>query len=186
MEITYELLWEIRELQDKIVLLDIERWSFYAFRTWNWWLLVAFLIVPWMIWMKLLDKQRVMEILLFGMIIILLTVNLDSLGTQLGYWMYPVKLIPIIPKALPFDASVVPVAYMLIYQYFYSWKSYSLALVAMAVIYAFVGEPLAHWLDQVLYVKWNYIYSFFYYLLTGIAVKWLVDKVVRVAKGARS
>ncbi|MFJ8247884.1 CBO0543 family protein [Peribacillus asahii] len=57
-----------------------------------------------------MDKQRVVEILLYGIIIIFITVNLDTFGTQVGFWMYPVKLIPIIPKALPFDASVVPVA----------------------------------------------------------------------------
>ncbi|MFJ8268283.1 hypothetical protein [Peribacillus asahii] len=62
---------------------------------------------------------------------------------------------------------------------------YTLALVAMAVIYAFIGEPLAHWLDQTLYIKWRYIYSFFYYILTGIAVKWMVDKVVGVARGGK-
>ncbi|WP_134703025.1 CBO0543 family protein [Ammoniphilus sp. YIM 78166] len=183
MEVVYEeSLLRVRELQDQLVQLDVERWSLYAFQAWNWWLLVVFLIVPWIIWIKLVDKKRVVEILLFGMVIILITVNLDSLGTHLGFWLYPVKLIPIIPKSLPFDASVVPVAYMLIYQYFRSWKSYTLALVVMAIVYAFFGEPLAHWLDQALYLKWRYTYSFFFYIVTGIAVKWAVDKLVKLAK----
>ncbi|MFJ8268284.1 hypothetical protein [Peribacillus asahii] len=42
MENTHELLWEVRALQDKLVQLDVERWSLYAFSTWNWWLLVVF------------------------------------------------------------------------------------------------------------------------------------------------
>ena len=74
------------------------------------------------------------------------------------------------------------VAYMLLYQYFKTWKSFSVGLVSMAAIYAFIGEPLTHWLDQTLYIKWKHIYSFFYYILAGILVRWMVEKVVGIAR----
>jgi hypothetical protein len=174
MDRKYESLWAIRELQDKIVLLDMERWLGHAFVSWNWWLLFVFLIMPWIFWIKLVDRKRIFEIALFGMIIIFITVCLDSLGTHLGFWVYPVKLIPIIPKAFPFDASIIPVAYMLIYQFFKTWKSFFCALLVMALIYAFIGEPFAHWAELVFYIKWKFFYSFLYYIFTGILVRLLI------------
>ncbi|MGM7722075.1 CBO0543 family protein [Metabacillus sp. Hm71] len=52
----------------------------------------------------------------FGTIIMITTTLLDVVGLQYRFWDYPIAFLPIIPRAFPFDFSMVPVAYMLLYQ----------------------------------------------------------------------
>ncbi|VXB09562.1 conserved hypothetical protein [Bacillus sp. 349Y] len=41
----------------------------------------------------------------------------DGVGLQYRFWDYPIAFLPIIPRAFPLDFSMIPVAYMLLYQY---------------------------------------------------------------------
>ncbi|WP_235998326.1 hypothetical protein [Heyndrickxia sporothermodurans] len=59
------------------------------FLTWEWWILVVFLVVPWVIWAKLVKRYIILEILLFGTIIIITTTLLDVVGAQYSFWDYP-------------------------------------------------------------------------------------------------
>ncbi|WP_404406868.1 CBO0543 family protein [Jeotgalibacillus malaysiensis] len=81
---------------------------------------------------------------MFGTIIIIIitTTLLDVVGLQYRFWDYPIAFLPIIPRSYPFDFSMIPVAYMLLYQCFRTWKFFATALIIMALTYAFIGEPL--------------------------------------------
>lgn len=173
----FEYLWKAQELQDKMINTAIEGWFKNEFLTFHWWLLVIFLLVPWIIWFKVADRKRMMEMGLFGTLIIISTTSLDAIGSDLNFWAYPTKLMPITPRAIPFDMSLIPIAFMLLYQYFRKWKSFMIALICMAAFYAFVGEPLSHLFQLVLYIKWKYIYSFLYYILIGIVVKVIIEQL---------
>jgi hypothetical protein len=167
-----------RKLVHELDQTDRERWLEFGVLTFRWWLLVAFLIVPWIIWAKLSDKSKTLEVVLVGSIVMLVTLLLDVLGYNADFWDYPVELLPLgVPGALPFDLSLIPVPYMLIYQHFRTWKSYLLALFGMAAVYAFIGEPLANWLELVRYLKWNVVYSFIYYIVIGVGVRALVMRL---------
>ncbi|WP_419394238.1 CBO0543 family protein [Cytobacillus praedii] len=111
---------------------------------------------------------------LYGTLVIIPATFLDAAELELEFWRYPVQLIPIAPKAMAFDLSMIPVAFMLIYQYFISRKSFIIAFLLTAVIYAFNGEPYSTYLGLVQYVKWKYIYSFLYYVILGLIVRWLI------------
>ncbi|WP_421385328.1 CBO0543 family protein [Bacillus salacetis] len=180
MDIKMKNAFHSRELQDIYTQTDFQYWLEYELFSWNWWILVAFVIVPWALWVKVLDRKRVMEIILFGSLVVIPTTYLDAIGSDLRFWMYPTELIPVTPRAIAFDMSMVVVAYMLIYQYFSSWKSFIIALVCMALLFAFIGEPLSHVLHLVYYFKWKYIYSFVYYILLGLLNKAILEKVKRL------
>lgn len=144
---------EIRFLEDKLYLLELNDWLKNEFLTWEWWILVGFLVVPWVIWAKLVKRDMILEILLFGTIIIITTTLLDIVGLQYRFWDYPISFLPIIPRAFPFDFSLVPVAYMLLYQYFRSWKYFVIAQIIMALSFAFIGEPFCEWVKLVYYIE---------------------------------
>jgi hypothetical protein len=169
-----------RKLIHQLDQTDMQRWQEHGFPSYRWWLLVVFLVAPWIIWVKLADRRKLPELLLVGTLVMIVTLLLDVLGYNVDFWDYPVEILPLgVPGALPFDLSMVPVPYMLIYQYCSTWKSYLLALLAMAVVYAFIGEPLANWLDLVVYMKWTNLYSFFYYIAVGIGVRALVRNMTK-------
>jgi hypothetical protein len=112
----------------------------------------------------------------FWTIVIIITSFIDDLGSELSAWIYPIKFVPVGLLAYPFDFSIIPVTLMLIYQYFNTWKTFSIALVSQATIFAFIGEPISVWLGTVTYLKWKYIYSFIFYIVTGFVAKLIIQK----------
>ncbi|UFU00761.1 hypothetical protein KO561_07445 [Radiobacillus kanasensis] len=178
----YENLLKVNELEKEALNVDINGWLQYDLFTFDWWLLLAFFILPWVLWVKLVDRDRIVENFLFGMFIIKITTITDILGTEIDFWQYPTSLFPIFPRAFPFDISMVPVALMLLYQYFNTWKSYIIALISMAGVFAFIGEPFSVWKELVIYIKWNYIYSFFFYIIVGISIRAFVIKLKNLKK----
>jgi hypothetical protein len=172
---------EIRILEDKMFFLELNNWLKNEFLSWEWWILVGFLVVPWVIWAKLVKRDLLLEALLYGSIICILTTLLDLIGLPFRFWDYPIEFIPIIPRAFPFDFSMIPVAYMLLYQYFRTWKSFIIAQIIMALAYAFIGEPFCTWIELVSYIKWTYIYSFVYYIIVGIGTRALLLKLVSLS-----
>jgi hypothetical protein len=176
-----ENMMRARELINELVQTNIERFNYYGFLSVQWWILLSFLVVPWIIWIKVADKKRTLEIVLVGALVLIVTIILDLVGYYLSFWDYSIEILPLIPGGFPFDFSMIPVAYMLIYQYFKTWKSYCIALVCMSLIYAFIGEPFSNSLELVIYIKWRYIYSVEYYILTGITVRAIVAKLTRMS-----
>ena len=174
----YEYMWKIAKLEDKVHRLDREGWLQNEFLTWQWWLLGIFLLIPWLIWIRLVDRKRIIPILLFGMLVLIITSLFDNIGLPFKFWKYQTQFIPIVPRALPFDCSMVPVAFMLIFQYFGNWKSYSLALILMSSLFAFVGEPFSIWAELVVYINWRYLYSFIYYIVLGMLIRFFITKLI--------
>lgn len=142
MEEKYEILWRLRKIQDKLISEEIEAWLNNEFLTLHSWILVGFLILPWIIWFKFADRTRLLETVLFGILVIIPTTILDYIGNYLSFWEYPTRLLPITPRAIAFDMVMVPVAYMLMYQYFKTWRTFIIALLCMAGMFAFIGEPI--------------------------------------------
>jgi hypothetical protein len=179
-------LTRVRRLIHQLNQANSERWHHYGLPTFRFWLLLAFLLLPWLLWSRLVDRSRLLELLLTGMLISLWTILLDMAGYFLDFWFYPVEMIPMVPGAWPFDLAMIPVAYMLLQQYARSWRSYLAALCVMALVYAFIGEPMCIRLGLVIYYKWTYVYSVAVYLVFGISVRALVEKLMNRQKAALS
>ncbi|MBM6617867.1 CBO0543 family protein [Bacillus suaedaesalsae] len=155
---------------------DINQWLNNELFTWNWWVLLAFALLPWMVWFKFKERKILIESILVGTIAIIPTTYLDAIGLDLKFWTYPVQFIPLGARALPFDMSMVPVAYMLLYQFFKTWRAFIIGLLIMATLFAFIGEPVSKAMNLIYYLKWKYYYSFFYYIILGLFIKWFVNK----------
>jgi hypothetical protein len=172
-----DYLEKVFQLEQEAFRIDQEGWLKHELFTWQWWLLVAFLILPWVLWGRIVNRRKLMAIVQVGLLTCIITVFLDVVGMKYGFWRYPFQLFPLTPRAIAFDMSMVPVAYMIIYQYFTTWRSFSISLIIMAVLFAFIGEPFSIWADLVEYMKWKYLYSFIFYIITGITVRWLVERM---------
>lgn len=167
----------IEKVRDQLRYMVFDRWKEKVFLTWEWWLLLLLTILPWVIWWKFVDKNRLYEILPFGLIIIILTSTLDILGTELLWWSYPIKLVPVVPPLITPDVAIVPCLMMVVYQYFTSWKSFFLANFVLSVLAAFLGENLFIWLDYYELNSWKLIYSVLYYNVAGAIARWIITKI---------
>ncbi|MFD0953707.1 CBO0543 family protein [Virgibacillus natechei] len=146
--------------------------------TYQWWLLLVVSIGLWVIWALLVDKRRLNAILLVGLLVSLMALAFDEIGILLALWAYDYYLVPFTSKLYPVDLAIVPVFFMLLYQYVRAWKPYLLVLTLLTLFAVIVAEPLFVALDIYILLVWEHWYSAPIYILMGIFVKWLVDKVV--------
>jgi len=130
------------------------------------------LIIPWLIWCKLVDKGRIKDILLYGLFVALTTTYLDSIGNELVLWSYPHSLLPLMPKLFPVDISLLPVVFMLIYQYFPQWKPFTIATIITSLLSAFIVEPVFVYVGIYEMYKWEFWYSFIIYVALSFIFKW--------------
>jgi hypothetical protein len=182
----WEVYDEVRKLQMELVKVDSDGWYRNEFLTFSWWVLLALSIIPFIVYTALHKRENIVATMLVGMFVALITLTFDVIGSDLDFWGYPTELISPGPGALTFDLALVPIAFMLIYQYFSSWKKYLVALVLMALFYTFIGEQLSVLFDLYRKINWNAFYSLIYYLIVGVFVKWFVDKLVKIEKKSNS
>ncbi|MDT8903610.1 CBO0543 family protein [Anaeroselena agilis] len=164
-------LYEIYEANQTFLRLAYEYWRQYTYNAPVWWLLILTLILPWIIWWRFVDKARLSLCLSLGLLTLIVCTGLDAVGVAHGRWVYPHKLLGTFPHLVPVNFSLLPVSYMLIYQFFPSWKKYLRASFAMGLLFAFVGEPVLIFLGVYLPLQWYHHYSFPLYIAIAVAVK---------------
>lgn len=143
-----------------------------------WWLMLVVLVVPWIIWWRYVNRTRILQITLVGMLTLILSSYLDAIGSELALWQYNKMLIPIWSRLITVDFAIMPVTYMFIYQYFTEWRIFMIASVIMAFLYAFVVEPMVVWIGIYQLNSWNHWYSFIIYIILSLSTKSIVDKLV--------
>jgi hypothetical protein len=173
------LIEEIEQVHKNLSELRQEYWLQYDLFSYQWWLLLAVFIISWVVWWKLVDKQRLKEIILFGVSMSYLIYVLDHVGYELNLWIYPHKLIRILPEATTLDWGILSISHMLVYQYFRRWRSYLIANTLMAIVFAFIFEPISVWIGIYKMLNWRYIYSFPIYILKAVIIKWLFEIEIR-------
>ncbi|MDR3563707.1 MAG: hypothetical protein P4N59_20050 [Negativicutes bacterium] len=175
---------QLAEMAQLLTQARIENWLGESLGTWRWWVLLALLFVPWFVWAKLADRKNLLELALFGMLIMVNSITLDELGFVLSLWHYPVDVIPVFPRLTSVDYTAVPIVFMLIYQYFPTWKSFFWALTIVAALFSFVVEPLIAKLGFYVLVKWMYWYSFIIYIIMGLLSRWLTKLFADITRRA--
>ncbi len=181
-----EWLDEIVQIHQKLTELRQHYWLHYDLFTFQWWLLLALLVIPWVVWWRLVDKKRLKDIVFFGVLMGFLVFLLDLIGCSLNLWEYPYNLIRIIPASLAFDWGILPVFHMLLFQYFTKWRSYILLNILVATVFAFLCEPLCVWLGLYKLLNWAYVYSFPIYIIKAILIKGLFAIIERKQSSVNS
>ncbi len=175
---------EIVNLNKLLHQLSFNEWINNDIFTFRWWILVLSLIVPWLIWYHLVDKGKLKEMLFYLLSTSGVAILLDEIGISLGMWAYPVKVIPILPRLITVNYSMVPIIFVLMYQYFPRWKSFIIANIILTLVFSFILEPILVWMDLYDLVTWKYIYSVPTYLFAAILLKLFAEKIKRMQHNA--
>jgi hypothetical protein len=145
----------------------------------QWWLLVVVTIAPYIVWWKIVDRRRFFEIITYGLLVALFAGLLDAIGVETDAWEYKYDLIPLLDVFITYDITVLPVSYMLIYQYFPKWQSFAIAHIVISFLFAFVAEPLLIWLDVYQLIAWKHIYSVPGYFFLAIFLRWVMGRMIK-------
>ncbi|WP_059103430.1 CBO0543 family protein [Shouchella shacheensis] len=159
----------------------MEYWLNENVCSFSWWLLLGTTIGSVVVWLIILDKKRIVEIVMYGFFIATTAIMADVVGVWLGLWHYPTTLTPV---ALTVEIHKVqmPIIYMMIYQYFRTWKAFILASTVNAVVFSFLLEPLLIRLQIYETYHWKHLYSFFPYILIAVAFKYILHRLKQLDK----
>jgi hypothetical protein len=164
----------------------IDNWLDTDLNTFSWWLEVVLAVVFLLIWWRLVDKKRLLELTFFGFVVMTISIWLDEVGYELGRWYYPVDLIPVFPPSTAIDYIGIPVLYALVYQYCGNWKSFLAGITVLAGVFSFGLEPLLLKYGFYVIVDWKLYYDFPTYILIGVIMKVIVNWIKAVMASSRS
>ena len=139
-----EKLNHLFELQKELTSEGIKYWNQYSsYNDLHFWSLVILSILPLIVLFLFIDRRRMFLLGFFGFSVHILHSYVDIAAVSLGKWTYPYKLIPIYPISFAFDASFIPVTFILVYQWTLNHKKnfYFYAMIP-AFFFAFIAKPL--------------------------------------------
>ncbi|EPZ47393.1 CBO0543 family protein [Alicyclobacillus acidoterrestris] len=162
-------------------------WSLYSGpATWQFWFTCFLLIAPLVLLYVMLDRRRALLIGFFGFNVHVWFGYIDAFGAERALWSYPYKLIPFLPMSVSLDVSLVPIVYMLVYQWTTNThRNYYLYATITSLIFAFVFKPIMSALNMFhLYYWMNYFYLFLGYMVVMVVSKLITDVFVSFEKSA--
>ncbi|MBD8069901.1 hypothetical protein F7888_13140 [Bacillus sp. PS06] len=159
---------EILDLQEKVVSMWLEYWKdFSHFNTGPFWVIFLMLVVPLVIIYFKIDRTRAFQIGFYGFNIHTWFTYSDAIAMRTGYVYYPFQVIPVMPVNFALDASLVPVTFMLVYQWcINNNKNVFLYGVITSAFFSFLFKPVLNAWDLIkLDNGMNYFYLFLNYLV---------------------
>ncbi|MFS0639169.1 hypothetical protein AB1K84_25175 [Mesobacillus foraminis] len=162
---------EILDLQEKVVSMWLDYWKdFSHFGTGPFWVIVLMLVVPLVFIYFKIDRTRAFHIGFYGFNIHTWFTYSDAMAMRTGHVYYPFQAIPVMPVNFALDASLVPVTFMLVYQWCINKnKNVFLYGVFTSAFFSFLFKPvMAAWDLIKLDNGMNYFYLFLNYLVVLI------------------
>jgi hypothetical protein len=176
---------EQRQVLEKLLLLEeettngwIEYWKeFSHLGTWQFWVNAAMLAIPLIVLLFLIDRKKAFHLGFFGFNVHVWFTYIDAIGMRLTYWTYPYQFIPVMPVNFSLDASLIPVTFMLLYQWVINHnKNYYLYMVGLSLFYSFIFKPIFVSLHLFELNKGaNYFHLFLGYMVIVILSKWITN-----------
>ncbi len=139
--------------------------------TWQWWIALTMMIVPWIIWAIFRDRKNSALIFSAGLLIMVISEILDAFGVSYGKWAYPIKVIPLTTVSFSFRLSVLPVFAMLLLQFKPQFNPFIKAII-FGGFGAYAGLPLLGMMDLYKKIDWSLTNSFIILILMYLLAHW--------------
>lgn len=153
-------------------------WQQYSnFGTWQFWLALAMAVLPLVLLYFVIDRRKAFHIGFFGFNVHVWFHYIDTYGVRNGLWDYPYQIIPVAAINFALDASLIPVLFMLLYQWTINHnKNYYVYLICLSIVLSFIFKPLLSALDFLELHKWaNYFILFIGYIIIMLVSKWITN-----------
>ncbi|WP_134703454.1 CBO0543 family protein [Ammoniphilus sp. YIM 78166] len=168
---------ELYGLQKKTYDMWTDYWFQYVAGTWQFWVYVAFIIVPLVVLYFYLDRKKAYFLGFYGFCVHMLAAYIDAFGTSKGLWGFPYKAVPVLPASFSIDAVLIPVSFMLTYQWTLNRnKNYYLYLTLLSVVFAFGLKPLLSVLGLFVIFEGTTFFHIFLWYFSGVVLsKWVIN-----------
>ncbi|MDF2632607.1 MAG: hypothetical protein K0Q85_1203 [Caproiciproducens sp.] len=164
------------ELGRLLVNISYKNWITKELFSLGWFVILGVMLSVYAVWLKLLDKSRVKDILLFGSLSSIGFMLADVIfGSYLGFSSHGIDIFPFKPSFFIVSITVTPVLFMLIYQYTSSWRSYTMWIIICTAALSFGLAPLYMNLGILEYHKgWNHFFTFLRSVTDGMIARAIV------------
>ncbi|MGG1631823.1 CBO0543 family protein [Rossellomorea sp. NRS-1567] len=181
------MLGRLKEIQENQTEMWTSYWQQYSdFATWPFWVLAALFILPLIVLLFRIDKRKALLLGFYGYNVHVFFTYVDAIGANMVKWFYPYKIFPVLASSVSLDVSLVPVAYMLMYQFTLNHhKNYYLFMLLLSAVFAFAFKPLLVAIGLFeMSDGTNYFTLFIAYVVVGLIAKWITNVFVYLEKKA--
>jgi len=174
-------------MEDKMVYETSRLLAYQTYQHWvskelfsfGWFLEIIVLTIVYIIWLKLVDKSNLRNLLLLGALASVGFIIADLvLFNNLGLIEFKIGIFPMIAQIFIVTITIVPILFMLVQQYTSSWKGYLLWASIGAAIISFGLGPIYTTVGIIQLHNWNFFYQFLLMLTGGIlsraALLWVI------------
>jgi hypothetical protein len=151
----------------------------------KYWGIVAFIVIAYMVWFRLTDKRRLVDLMFYGSLIAVMRGLIDLAGVTTGAWMYKERLLPLSPSVFLQDWTIMPLTYMLVAQYSANWRQFFLWNAVGTAFLTGLDMPIMVSLGILQFMNWGYIQSFGVMYVAATLCRAAFHLVVQVQERAR-
>ncbi|MBP3952379.1 hypothetical protein [Bacillus suaedae] len=134
-----QMLTNINNLEDDLTKAINQYWkAFSSFDTWQFWLACLMLVLPLIAFYFFVDRKKLFIICFFGYTYHVFLSYFDAFMNRHNFWEYPYFLFPFLTSNIAIDAALLPVSYLLLYQYVINNnKNFYLYSLLLSLLFAF-------------------------------------------------
>ncbi len=177
-----EILKQIQTNQEKINHLFETFWVHYSnLGTWQWWAMLLLLILPLIALYFLLNRRHALTIGFYGLCVHVLFSYINGFMEKGFLWFHPYQLLKQAPITIPVTASLVPVWFMMFYQYsIKKHKNFYIVAIVLAISEAYIVAGILYLLGLLKFgnnfhiyyiIPIDYIVALIAYFLTKLFQK---------------
>ncbi|WP_078379261.1 hypothetical protein [Sutcliffiella halmapala] len=162
-------------------------WQQYSDMTnWQFWLVLTLLVSPLILLYFTVDRKRIFEVFFFGYTVHILWTYADMILARNNLFIHPYFLVPILPYASNMTASVLPVGFLLLYQYCTNHnKNFYLYTILLSALFAFGFATIEEYSGLVFFRKgMHQVYLFILDLVIAYITYWITRLLIRFKKAA--
>ncbi|MCT2535156.1 hypothetical protein NC661_11600 [Aquibacillus koreensis] len=167
----YREYWQIiSEKGEELNTLISSYWNDYSgFDTWQFWVVLFLLISPLLLLYFKVDRTRIFEVLFFGYTVHILWTYTDIALERYRLFVHTYFISPAFPNAINMTASVIPVFFLLLYQYCTNRnKNFFLYAILLSAILAFPTAAFEIYILEMAELKKGF--QLFHIFLIDIAI----------------
>ncbi|MHB8124843.1 MAG: hypothetical protein ACYDEJ_04220 [Desulfitobacteriaceae bacterium] len=173
--VTLEMIHQARTTLHNLVL---TKWLTEDVFSTRWWGMIAFNLFSYVLCLSLINKRRLRNILLFGSLTSVGMLAFEAIGVSFVLWYCSTPIMPIVPCIFASSITILPLNYMLVYQYTSSWKQFTIWNALVAGVFALVIDPILVHFKIFEINNWRYIYTllavFFIASLARAVTLWII------------
>ena len=180
---TQEMIYQTRTILHNLIM---DKWLAEDLFSLRWWAMIGLIVFSYSLCFSLFDKRRLSRLFLFGSLVTVGAVVYETIGVNFVLWVCTTPVFPIIPCLLVPYLTILPIYYMLIFQYTSTWRQFSLWNLVAVSIYSFILLPVLIHFKIVRLDNWEPFYHIpliFFIATLARAVTLLLEKVEQGQEG---